>query len=327
MALKVYTKCSNYASETCPCILAESGHCLVCSICRGEEYCSCSDTVSYCIYQELVNNGGKARDQHHIVRCEVVYEKIYNEIYKHMRLRVSPHNLDEFGMPGSFVFVRVKENTYYDVPVSVFLTDIEKETIDLIIKIIGVKTKEFQKTKTGDTVFLRGPYHNGILGIKALTKLHGSRAAVICKGIGFMPSLGAINLLHMNHNEVTVYLDHGMFSKDLIDTFVRQFNVTVREILICDEAGNLTEEVKAVLENATGEGIDLIHFGLSDHLLKQAVGFVEDQKNSLLISCINNAHMCCGEGICGACAVDRDGRTIVHLCKEQVDPYEYIYMI
>ena len=37
-----------------------------------------------------MNNGGKARDQHHIVRCEVVYEKIYNEIYKHMRLRVSP---------------------------------------------------------------------------------------------------------------------------------------------------------------------------------------------------------------------------------------------
>ena len=96
----------------------------------------------------------------------------------------------------------MKENTYYDVPVSVFLTDIEKETIDLIIKIIGVKTKEFQKTKTGDTVFLRGPYHNGILGIKALTKLHGSRAAVICKGIGFMPSLGAINLLHMNHTEI-----------------------------------------------------------------------------------------------------------------------------
>ena len=110
--LKVYTKCSNYASETCPCILAEAGHCIVCSMCRGEDYCDCSDTLTYCIYQELKNNGGKSKDQHNIIRCEIVHEKMINEIYKHLRLKVPRHVVDLLKMPGSFVFIRKNENAY-----------------------------------------------------------------------------------------------------------------------------------------------------------------------------------------------------------------------
>lgn len=112
--MNVFTGCSSYASDTCPCILAETGHCLVCSLCRGEDFCSCSDTVSYCVFQELNNNGGKAKDQHHIIRCEVIYEKLHDDMFKHLRLRVPEESLMEMGVDGSFVFVRVKENTYYD---------------------------------------------------------------------------------------------------------------------------------------------------------------------------------------------------------------------
>ena len=325
--MKVYTKCSNYASETCPCILAEAGHCIVCSMCRGEDYCDCSDTLTYCIYQELKNNGGKSKDQHNIIRCEIVHEKMINEIYKHLRLKVPRHVVDLLKMPGSFVFIRKKENAYYDVPISVFLTDMENETIDLIIKIIGVKTEEFKNLEKGDNVYLRGPYHNGILGIKDLSRLKGSKAAVICKGIGFIPSLGVIKTLCRDGNEVTVYLDYGTFSEELMDAFISKCNVNIREISVCDEKGNLTEEMRSILVNETGNGCKLIHFGLSDYLLKKSVSFVKDHNSSMMISNNNNAHMCCGEGICGSCAVDKDVNTIVHLCKEQIDPYDYINMI
>ena len=256
--MKVYTKCSNYASETCPCILAEAGHCIVCSMCRGEDYCDCSDTLTYCIYQELKNNGGKSKDQHNIIRCEIIHEKMINEIYKHLRLKVPRHVVDLLKMPGSFVFIRKKENAYYDVPISVFLTDMENETIDLIVKIIGVKTEEFKTLEKGDNVYLRGPYHNGILGIKDLSRLKKSKAAVICKGIGFIPSLGVIKTLCRDDNEVTVYLDYGTFSEDLTQLKEQrgtQKDLSVfydkEQLLLYDEIFKSNESIMKKLEEAS----------------------------------------------------------------------------
>ena len=325
--MNVFTGCSNYASDTCPCILAETGHCLVCSLCRGEDFCSCSDTVSYCVFQELNNNGGKAKDQHHIIRCEVIYEKLHDDMFKHLRLRVPEESLMEMGVEGSFVFVRVKENTYYDVPISVFATDMENNTIDLIIKITGVKTRCFKESKTGDTIFLRGPYHNGMLGIKNLYQIKNSDVLVVCKGIGLVPSLSIMNKLRENNNNVTVLLDRGDFSKEISDGFAKVYGITVREITICNDDGSFSTEIKDVLRAEINNGTGLVHFGLSDYLLKKAITYVTELHQDVQISCINNAHMCCGEGICGACTNSIGPDKIIHLCKEQIDPKEYVKMI
>ena len=105
--MKIYTKCSNYASDTCPCVLAESGHCIVCSMCRGEDFCDCSDAAGFCIMQELANNGGKARDQHHIMKCTVTYANIYDDTIKLIRLHIPDGNIGDFTQLGAFVFIRV----------------------------------------------------------------------------------------------------------------------------------------------------------------------------------------------------------------------------
>ena len=325
--MKVFTKCSNYASDTCPCILAETGHCVVCSLCRGEDFCSCSETVSFCIFQELKNNGGKAKEQHHIIKCEIVYEQLYDGMFKHLRLRIPEKSLVDMSLDGSFVFVRAKENTFYDVPISVFDTDKDSSTIDLIIKMTGVKTKTFKELKAGDTVFLRGPYHNGMLGIKNLHQLQDSKALVVCKGIGLMPSLGIITKLLENNNHVTVLLDRGFFIQELTDEFAKADGIDVRKIAISDKSGELSSEIKDLLESEIDSGVKLIHFGLSDYMLKQAIPYVLKLSKDVRISCINNAHMCCGEGICGACTSNMGPETIVHLCKEQIDPRIYVQII
>ena len=321
--MDVYTKCSNYATSTCPCVLAENGKCIECSMCRGEDYCTCSDTVSFCIQQELINHGGRAKQQHRSMRCEVRYVKEYDDVFRFFRIDVP--NADDFKKLGAYVFVRVNENPFFDVPMSVLYEEHGTGTIGLIMQMVGIKTESFRSVRKGDCIYVRGPYYNGVQGRGAVAHLRGGRAAVICRGIGFIPSLHVIGALWQNHNTVDVYLDWGRPGKQVLGFFKDLQEIHVNEVRICDQNGELTEEFNRIAAKAVDDGVDLIHLGLSDYLLKRAISMIEqnDPHHRTAISCINNSHICCGDGICGACTKDVGTDHTVHLCKEQLDLYEY----
>lgn len=321
--MDVFARCSNYATDTCPCILAESGKCIVCSMCRGEDFCTCSDAVSFCILQELVNNGGRAKKQHHSMRCEVRYVKEYDDVFRFIRIAVP--NAGDFKKLGAFVFVRVNENPFFDVPMSVLYDDYGSDTIGLIMQMVGIKTESFRSIREGDFVYVRGPYYSGMQGRSAVSHLHDSRAAVVCRGIGVIPSLHVIRALWQNHNTVDVYLDWGRFSKRVLDYYKELKEIHVNEVAISDQDGELTDEFHKIAAKAGDGDVGLIHLGLSDHLLKKAIDVIEqsDPHHRTPISCINNSHICCGEGICGACTKDAGAEKTVRLCKEQLDIREY----
>ena len=321
--MDVYTKCSNYASDTCPCILAENGKCIECSMCRGENYCTCSDTVSFCIQQELINNGGRAKQQHRSMRCEVTYVKEYDDVFRFIRINVP--NADDFIKLGAYVFVRLNEDPFFDVPISVLYEDYSSGTIGLIIHMVGIKTQCFRSVRKGDHIYVRGPYFNGLQGRSAVAHLRDSRAAVICRGIGFIPSMHVIGALRQNNNEIDVYLDSGRFSERVLGFFRELQEIPVNKVTICDENGELTDDFKIITEKVRNDGVGLIHLGLSDYLLKKAIGMIEqnDPYQTTAISCINNSHICCGEGICGACTKNTGAGQTVRLCKEQMNLYEY----
>ena len=321
--MDVYTRCSNYATETCPCILAEKGKCIECSMCRGEDYCTCTDTVSFCIQQELINHGNRAKRQHGSMRCEVRSVKEYGDVFRFVRIAVP--DAGDFKRMGAYVFARVNENPFFDVPISVLYEEDNSGTIGLIIQMVGLKTESFQSVKKGDYIYLRGPYHNGVQGRSAVAHLHDGRAVVICRGIGFIPSLHVIEALWHNGNAVDVYLDWGRLDKQVLEYFKDRQQIHVNEVRICEEDGELTEDFNKIVSKAVDEGAGLIHLGLSDYLLKKAIHRIErkDPHHGTSISCINNAHICCGEGICGACSKDVGKDQTVHLCKEQMNLYEY----
>ena len=323
--MQVYTKCSNYASETCPCVLAETGHCLVCSMCGGKDFCDCEDTVSYCILQELMNNGGHAKPWHQVMECEVIYIRDFEENYRLLRVRTADVSSSVFRTPGAFVFIRSRDSLYYDVPISVIYEDFDVDSISLLIQMRGIKTRLLRELKKGDTVYVRGPYMNGILGRKEAASLHDSSAAVICRGIGFLPSLNVISMLRNNHNKVNIYLDQGSISRQIIETQIGLNEVKVTEVDLCDENGELTQKISQVLEKEIREGVKLIHLGVSDYLIKKFIDRIADREESLRpdISCINNAPICCGEGICGACTKNPGPNRTIHLCKEQINLYDY----
>lgn len=321
--MQVYTKCADYATDACPCVLAEHGKCIICSMCRGEESCSCSDTVSFCIWQELLNRGGKGKTPRESMLCEVTYVKAYGENIRLVRLKVP--SVNDFDKLGAYVFIRRQDNPFFDVPISVLYEDYEHDTICLIIQIVGIKTESFRSLKKGDTVYVRGSYYNGVQGAKAVAMLRNSRAAIICRGIGFIPSLKVIGTLRQNNNEVDVYIDEGHFDKHILSCYQKLQEIPAQTVQLCDSNGELTDTFVRIIAEAHNSGIELIHLGLSDHLLKKAIAIIEEinQPPRTAISFINNAHICCGEGICGACTGNVGEKRTVHLCKEQIYPNVY----
>ena len=316
--MHIYTKCSNYASDTCPCVLAENGHCIVCSMCNGKDFCECTDTVSFCIMQELKNNGGKAKEPHHVMKCEVAYVKNFGDTLRFMRIKVPQGNPEEYKRIGAYIFIRVKENTFFDVPISVMFEDYENDTIALIIQIRGIKTSDFKDIKKGDTVFVRGPYYNCIQGNKHVVSLHNGKASVFCRGIGFLPSLHVIDVLRKNGSDVTVYLDEGQFDNNILKFFTDLFEINFHQVRMCTSDGNLTEEIRSVINDDMEHGANLIHLGMSDYLIKQYIDYIQSRNTTAAVSCINNSQICCGEGICGACTRNTGSNKTIHLCKEQL---------
>ena len=298
-------------------------------MCGGEDFCNCQGTVSFCVMQELKNNGNKAKRGRRVKQGEVARVIEYAGDCLFIRIKVPVTERSAFNRPGAFIFIRYLENTFFDVPISVIYEENETDTIGLLIQMRGVKTNQFRELKKGDRVFYRGPYLNGLLGKKEAACVHDGMATVICRGIGFFPSLHVIMMLAKNRNKVNIYMDKGSFDEHLLNTIIDLYEVSITETDICDSEGELTDNICGIIDREIADGTRLIHLGLSDYLLKKAIEKIRkaDRKPGPFISCINNAHMCCGEGICGACTKNPDPSRIFHLCKEQVDISEYAGVI
>jgi len=80
----------------------------------------------------------------------------------------------------------------------------------------------------------------------------------------------------------------------------------------------LKERIRTTLD----ENARFIHIGGSDFLIREVVNFLKECCCADIgLSCCNNAKLCCGEGICGACTHNDSAQSVRRLCKEQVDPW------
>lgn len=286
---------------------------------RGEATCDCTDTVSYCIEQELINNGGKAKAHRPDIEGKITYVREFRDELKFIRFVVPDITPFMNRDVGTYVFMRLNSSTYYDVPLSVMYDDINVNTLAVLIKIRGVKTSKFKDLKVGDRITLRGPYYNGVMGRREIAGFNNSKAYVFCKGIGFMPSIHVIEDLRRNNNEVKIYIDTGDFDNRLIFLIKKLYDMEVNEFKACDESGDLTEEYRGILGEMLSNGCKLIHMGLSDYLIKKSIRELERIGYNSRITFINNAKLCCGEGVCGACTKDIGANHSVHLCKKQLE--------
>lgn len=313
--------CIDAGTEYCPCKLAEHGQCLTCSQCQGKVFCDCLNWKGVCIYQELYNNGNKAKEGRKTFDCTVTDVIKYDNDLIMIKFK-APHKLIlDLVKPGSYIFIRTDEdNHYFDIPISIMNSDIEKDIITIAIEVRGIKTAKLLNVKANENIVIRGPYWNGVFGIKNILAQKENKSLVLARGIGLAPMMPVIRKLVAQNNDVQVVIDKSPFGVNFSDDLLNNFKVNVSESNLLDK-GKLSDHAKVIIKEALDKGVNYIHVAGADILTFSIINYLNDiNRNDVSLSCCNNFKMCCGEGICGACTSRFSGHRVKRFCKEQADP-------
>lgn len=318
--IKESVDCIDAGTEYCPCKLAENGQCLICSQCQGKVFCDCLNWKGVCIYQELYNNSNKAKEGRKTYNCIVTNVIDYSNKLLIIKFK-APHKVVlDLVKPGSFIFIRTDEINYFDIPISIMNSDMENDIITIAIEIRGIKTNKLLDIKVNDNIVIRGPYWNGVFGIKNILGQKNGKALILARGIGLAPMMPVIRKLIAQNNKLKVIIDKNPFKMNFASEFLDQYDITISESSLF-EAGKLSDHAKVRIKDSLKEEINYIHIAGADILTYSVINYLNDiNRNDVSLSCCNNFKMCCGEGICGACTSRFSGHRVKRFCKEQADP-------
>lgn len=345
--------CADVGTRNCPCPLAETGDCLVCSRLSGARECSCR-WAGVCVYNEYMQNGSMVRTKRKARSTGILQRLWQGDDLLMLQLRVPRGFALEVSRPGSFLFLKppgAPEMT--SVPVSVMAADVEHESLWVILKIISAKTKALAACE--DFLEMRGIYRSGLLGKGAagMLDLHDpgisvrKRWLILTKGVGFAP---AVNLIRWAAGRIDIHViaDPEKVGDDVIRQQFRAWRPeghrseggrfrlefqSLAKLLEQPAAASPLQQTDSIttappataLHTSDSHDPDLnapclqqtdydrIFLLASDYYIKRlsAVMKIPPEK---LVFC-NNFHLCCGEGICGACGhVDAEGN-LRKMCK------------
>lgn len=311
--------CIDAGTEYCPCYLAETNDCLICSQLQGKVFCDCINWKGVCIYQEYIWNGSKSKDHRENLSAEILEKRFINPKIIYLKLKVTKTLARELNQPGSYIFLRDEEYpNFFDVPMSIMFSDEIKDTIEILIQIRGAKTKVLNNER--QHIMIRGPYWNGIIGLKNLKSVGNKNCLIVTRGIAQAPSVLVAKKLRFSGNNVTVLLDPGNSGTNLSSKYFDSLGCSVKEINILNNRV-FTEDARSIIQTEINtKPISFIFSGGSDLIHKSLLEIRKSCNNRILFACTNNANICCGEGICGSCNTRlKDGRRI-KACKAQIDP-------
>ncbi|ENK1242045.1 sulfide/dihydroorotate dehydrogenase-like FAD/NAD-binding protein [Clostridium sporogenes] len=314
--------CIDAGSEYCPCHLAETGDCILCSQLSGKKFCDCINWKGVCIYQEFMWNGKKAKEERETYLGKILEKNNIEDKTIVLTIALSHRLCQQLVYPGSFVFLRNKDDFgFYDAPISIMDANTEENIIKVAIEIRGVKTKTIADLDENDDILVRGPFWNGVLGLKNVYRAKNGTSILISRGIGQAPLVPVMKKLNSNGNKIIAIIDNSGYENILIKDYLKLYNAEVIELNTL-KAGELTDDLKNKLKEILDkEDINIIHCSSQDIIIYKLVEFLDDK---VPISSSNNAKMCCGEGVCGTCTVRYKGHIVKRLCKIQTEP-KYVF--
>lgn len=317
------TNCIDAGTPYCPCYLAETGECIMCSQLQGEVFCACLNWQGVCIYQEYIWHNSRRREDRQIALYEILNCTPRGTNVIIARIQVELSLARELKQPGAYVFLRAPYNPeFFDLPMSILQADESSGIIEIAVQKRGVKTKCLLEKLAEGKVFLRGPYWNGILGLKHLKTQQKGKTILVVRGIGQAPAVSVARKLRQGANEVLVLLDKGRTKADFTGPLFQELGCKVEYInLLNPQDWSLTEKAAVYLKKyLTKTKCDLLYAGGSDLLHQQIFDLLISLKQKIKFVCSNNAQLCCGEGVCGSCQTRlTDGRRVKR-CKTQLEP-------
>ncbi len=319
MKRNLTTNCIDINSPYCPCLLAETNHCVFCSHLKGQAVCDCNWSGVCILYERRWQpKNGVSRDDNPprrieadsvITRKEPVAENTYL-----LEFCVGSDLAAELGKTGAFVFLRLPDDPqYFHFPVGVM--KVNGAAVQVVIEAVGPKSSRLLDSPA-KTVTVRGPYYNGVLGQPWIDNITCGTILLVAGGMGQPPALPIAARLMANNNRVIALLSPGKIGRIFIDRDLEELGVTVHNVDSFRRTGNgmlsrwLTdEELRPDL--VVSAGPDEQHYGVIAAM--QAAGV------NLPMAATNNATLCCGEGICGSCERETSDDRRIRLCKVQTD--------
>lgn len=257
--------CIDYGTENCPCYLALTKDCLVCDRLQchsshdslNQIIGNCNDCKwgGACVYNEFIQNGKKINNPRINQAMQIIDKKEYPDGTTVFILDAGRGFAEKASPPGSFIFI--KKNSYsdfYNIPISILWSDVEKGQIHIAIKPLSQKTKiileedNLNSVKDNNYITVRGVYRNGILGVDELfsqinnfqRQLHKTdnypvqspyKILILTKGIGFAPGVHLANYLINKSNgsknykyEIDFTMDTDKISTELIIEYLKLLN-------------------------------------------------------------------------------------------------------
>jgi dihydroorotate dehydrogenase electron transfer subunit len=321
--------CIDAGTEYCPCHLAETGDCILCSQLSGKTFCDCVNWKGVCIFQEFVWNANKAKPGRKSYLCKLISKEFVDDGLIMFNILVSHKLAQDLIHPGSFLFLRDPETAqFFDAPISIMDVNLEENIIKIAMEIKGIKTKAISKINENENILIRAPYWNGVLGLKNIYTSKDGVSVIIARGIGMAPMIPVLKKLYANGNKTIVILDKSKYKNIFIKEYLNLCNSSIIECSTL-KYGELTDNFKKIISDiAVKEKTNLIHCSGPDILIYKTIELIDGELKEKLadtkFSCCNNAKMCCGEGVCGTCSNRYKGHIVKKLCKVQVDP-KYVF--
>ncbi|MGI6604369.1 MAG: hypothetical protein ACOX2S_04825 [bacterium] len=297
--------CVDAGSEFCPCYLGMTGECLVCSLLRGEDFCSCSWSGS-CSYLNQRWSRGRIKERRK-EEVEVEKEELTPGLIS-FRLRLEQELVRELNNPGSFLFLRpVGVPEAAALPVSV--VDTEGREVWLVVVLAGPKTRLL--SETDGKLVVHGPYYNGVLGLATLKSARAGTAVIVAGGVGQSTAVLVARQLIRGGNRVKACLAPGSAGRIYVAEKLRGLGVEVTEVK------SMRTEGLPFLAQWLKEKPLVVFSGGPDSLHRAVMELVRKEDGDTELVCSQNSVICCGDGLCGSC-VDflADGRRVPK-CKAQ----------
>lgn len=299
-------QCVDAGSEYCPCYLAEENNCITCTQLQGKTYCDCN-WRGVCIYNDFYFLKNQRKDSRTPQEFPIVDRKIIDEIIV-LSIQVTRYLVRVLKQPGSYIFVRNKHKDYFfDVPISIMDCDEEKSLIKIAVEVRGTKTKSLMEHM--DTIMIRGPYWNGIFGLDALKTTKNEKCLVLARGIAQAPAILAIKQLLKNNNDLDIIVNKRAKEHNFINEYFNIESIRVVD-MPSDEVAVLCKRLMKT------NNYRLVFVGGSDSLQGKVIKNIQGLNKVQLVTTNNNA-LCCGEGICGACAKLDESGIWIKTCKVQ----------
>lgn len=324
-------ECIDAGTEYCPCHLAETENCILCSQLQGYKCCDCPNWKGVCIYQEFFTNNFKAKGNRKYHSCKIIDKVDIEKKLIILTVEAPSYLIDNLVYPGSFVFMRHPDSAQcFDAPIAIMDINPKEKYFKVAIELKGVKTNKINELNEKDNILIKGPYWNGILGLKHVENCKDSTCLLIARGIGQAPMVPVLKKLKSNYNKLIVIVDKSKYEDIFIEEYLEKYYCKVH---YCDtfDKGKLTIKFKELLiDTLINNDISLVHCDAADiinyHVMK-IVEKVDKQKPgdiNIKYACSNNAKMCCGDGVCGCCTITNNDDKLRRMCKLQTDP-KYIY--